>query len=140
MIDVFVRRCVATALLTWMAFGAVAAWAQVTVEDFLLRAHAEEYGQLSAAGKRQVRSFAADIWVPLLNIDAELRAQRGCSPEKEMDPEYRRLKDSAAALHARYSERRRGLNNILSEQDRNWSDRIFIPMAPPAPVCPPKRQ
>jgi len=48
------------------AIGAVAAWAQVTVEDFLLRAHAEEYGQLSSAGKRQVRSFAADIWVSLV--------------------------------------------------------------------------
>jgi len=139
MIDLFIRRCVAIVLLSWIAFGAAAAWAQVTVEDFLLRAHAEEYGQLSPAGKRQVRSFAADIWVPLQNIYAEQRARRGCSPEKDMDAQYRRLKDSAAALDARYSDRRRLLENALSAQDKSWSNRIFIPSSPPAPICPPIR-
>ena len=140
MIDIFIRRCVAVLLLSWMAFGAAAAWAQVTVQDFLLRAHAEEYGQLSAAGKRQVRSFAADIWVPLQNIYAEQRARRGCLPEKEMDAQDQRLKDAAAALNTQYPRRRRQLEASLSEQDRSLSNRIFIPPAPPAPICPPGRR
>jgi len=140
MVDVFIRRCVAIVLLSWMAFGAAAAWAQVTVEDFLQRAHAEEYGQLSPAGKRQVRSFAADIWVPLQNIYAEQRVRRGCSPEKDMDAQYQRLKESAGALNARYSSRRRELEASLSEPDRSLSNRIFIPPAPPAPICPPNKR
>jgi len=140
MIEVLVRRCMAVVLLSGMAFGAAAAWAQVTVQDFLLRAHAEEYGQLSAAGKRQVRSFAADIWVPLQNIYAEQRARRGCSPGKDMDGQDRRLKDAAAALNTQYPSRRRQLEASLSEQDRSLANRIFIPPAPPAPICPPDRR
>ena len=107
MLRTLFRRCMAIALLSWMAFGAAAAWAQVTVEDFLLRAPAEEYWQLSASGKKQVRSFAADIWVPLQNIYAEQRARRGCSPEKDMDAQDQRLKDAAAVLNSRYPSRRR---------------------------------
>jgi len=140
MIEVFVRRCAAIALLSWMAFGAAAAWAQVTVQDFLLRAHAEEYRQLSASGKKQVRSFTADIWVPLQNIYAEQRARRGCSPEQDMDAQDQRLKDAAAALNSRYPSRRRQLEASLSEQDRSLSNRIFIPPSPPAPICPPNKR
>jgi hypothetical protein len=96
----------------------------------------ERYGPSTTCYNRFVR------WrkLPMQNIYAEQSARRGCSPEKDMDAQYQRLKDSAAALNARYSDRRRALENSLSAQDESWSNRIFIPPAPPAPICPPNKR
>ncbi|QDZ07776.1 hypothetical protein FPZ24_09995 [Sphingomonas panacisoli] len=116
-----------------------AAVAQTTVQQFL-SGNREAYDDLSPGAKREVRRFATDVWVPLINAIVRMQAMKGCMPEREMGPEYRRLQASRKEIEDLYQVRRRELEASFSPRDIATFQRIFIPLAPPQPVCPPTRR